>query len=455
MQKSMIMEIRSYMEAYKMLRPGDRVIAAVSGGADSVCLLWALQKIAPEFPAFLRVVHVHHGLRGTEADRDERFVEELCRKLGIPFQTVRCNAAEYARDHGMSTEEAGRVLRYEALEQAAECWEKETGAVSDCPVKIAVAHHREDSAETVLHNLLRGSGLRGLSGIRPVQGRLIRPLLSVSREEICAWLEAEGVSWCEDSTNQSEEYTRNVIRRRILPLMRETVNQRAEENILRAADIMAQADRYLEQQAERVWEEGGRQEPENRHAELENRCADPESRQNPEGSCSQIFAEIDGKLFLQQEEIIQTYLLRRMLDVTAPGWKDITSRHFAALAALARNQAGSRLDLPCGLAAEKTYETLRIFRKNTNEKNAEKGKRISLERRYITADGTLCLELEIPEERIQICTLSREKAGEIPKNQYTKWFDYDKIKNMLSYRHRRPGDFLTLEAAEKRPWPAV
>ena len=182
MQKSMIMEIRSYMEAYKMLRPGDRVIAAVSGGADSVCLLWALQKIAPEFPAFLRVVHVHHGLRGTEADRDERFVEELCRKLGIPFQTVRCNAAEYARDHGMSTEEAGRVLRYEALEQAAECWEKETGAVSDCPVKIAVAHHREDSAETVLHNLLRGSGLRGLSGIRPVQGRLIRPLLSVSRE---------------------------------------------------------------------------------------------------------------------------------------------------------------------------------------------------------------------------------------------------------------------------------
>ena len=232
--------------------------------------------------------------------------------------------------------------------------------------------------------------------------------------------------------------------------MRETVNQRAEENILRAADIMAQADRYLEQQADRVWEEGGRQEPENRHAELENRCADPESRQNPEGSCSQIFAEIDGKLFLQQEEIIQTYLLRRMLDVTAPGWKDITSRHFAALAALARNQAGSRLDLPCGLAAEKTYETLRIFRKNTNEKNAEKGKRISLERRYITADGTLCLELEIPEERIQICTLSREKAGEIPKNQYTKWFDYDRIKGALSVRTRESGDYLMIAGGKRK-----
>ena len=93
MQKSIVTEIRSYMKIYEMLRPGDRVIAAVSGGADSVCLLWALQKIAPELPAFLRVVHVHHGLRGEEADRDERFVEDLCRKLEIPFQTVRCNAA--------------------------------------------------------------------------------------------------------------------------------------------------------------------------------------------------------------------------------------------------------------------------------------------------------------------------------------------------------------------------
>ena len=102
MQKSIVTEIRSYMKIYEMLRPGDRVIAAVSGGADSVCLLWALQKIAPELPAFLRVVHVHHGLRGEEADRDERFVEDLCRKLEIPFQTVRCNAAEYAKDHGLS-----------------------------------------------------------------------------------------------------------------------------------------------------------------------------------------------------------------------------------------------------------------------------------------------------------------------------------------------------------------
>lgn len=436
MQKSMVKKIRSYMEAYEMMRPGDRIIAAVSGGADSVCLLWTLQKIAPELPAFLRVVHVHHGLRGAEADRDERFVEELCGKLGIPFQTVRCNAAEYARIHGMSTEEAGRVLRYEALEEAAERWEREAAA-SDCPVKIAVAHHREDSAETVLHNLLRGSGLRGLSGIRPVQGRLIRPLLSVSREEICAWLDAEGVSWCEDSSNQSEAYTRNVIRRRILPMMREAVNQKAEENILRAADIMAQADRYLEKQADLVWEKGGR---------LLQNGGEAES----EGGRSPVFAEIDSKLFLQQEEIIQTYLLRKMLDVTAPGWKDITSRHFSALTALACNRAGSRLDLPCGLSAEKTYEALRIFRKNTNKKTAEEEKPVSLEKRYMRAGEALCLELEIPAESLRICTFSREKAGEIPKNQYTKWFDYDKIKNMLSYRHRRPGDFLTLGDGGKK-----
>ena len=465
MQKSIVTEIRSYMKIYEMLRPGDRVIAAVSGGADSVCLLWALQKIAPELPAFLRVVHVHHGLRGEEADRDERFVEDLCRKLEIPFQTVRCNAAEYAKDHGMSTEEAGRVLRYEALEEAAKTWEKEAGADFDRPVKIAVAHHREDSAETVLHNLLRGSGLRGLSGIRPVQGRLIRPLLSVSREDICAWLESEGVSWCEDSTNQSEAYTRNVIRRRILPLMREAVNQKAEENILRAADIMAQADRYLEQQAERVWEQGGRlEQAENGKPEAdkpgaeggeskaeigESRAEERRPGKTEDGTC-RVSAEIDSGLFLEQEEIIQTYLLRRMLDAAAPGWKDITSRHFAALTALARNHAGSRMDLPCGLAAEKTYETLRIYRKSRSGKTAEEGSLLFTERRYIREGEELCLEVEISAERIQICTFSREKAGEIPKNQYTKWFDYDKIKNMLSYRHRRPGDFLVLAGGGKK-----
>lgn len=465
MQKSIVTEIRSYMKIYEMLRPGDRVIAAVSGGADSVCLLWALQKIAPELPAFLRVVHVHHGLRGEEADRDERFVEDLCRKLEIPFQTVRCNAAEYAKDHGMSTEEAGRVLRYEALEEAAKTWEKEAGADFDRPVKIAVAHHREDSAETVLHNLLRGSGLRGLSGIRPVQGRLIRPLLSVSREDICAWLESEGVSWCEDSTNQSEAYTRNVIRRRILPLMREAVNQKAEENILRAADIMAQADRYLEQQAERVWEQGGRlEQAENGKPEAdkpgaeggeskaeigESRAEERRPGKTEDGTC-RVSAEIDSGLFLEQEEIIQTYLLRRMLDAAAPGWKDITSRHFAALTALARNHAGSRMDLPCGLAAEKMYETLRIYRKSRSGKKAEEGSLLFTKRRYIREGAELCLEVEIPAERIQICTFSREKAGEIPKNQYTKWFDYDRIKGALSVRTRESGDYLMIAGGKRK-----
>jgi len=163
-----------------------------------------------------------------------------------------------------------------------------------------------------------------------------------------------------------------------------------------------------------------------------------------------VSAEIDSGLFLEQEEIIQTYLLRRMLDAAAPGWKDITSRHFAALTALARNHAGSRMDLPCGLAAEKTYETLRIYRKSRSGKTAEEGNLLFTKRRYIREGEELCLEVEIPAERIQICTFSREKAGEIPKNQYTKWFDYDKIKNMLSYRHRRPGDFLVLAGGGKK-----
>lgn len=435
MEKSMEEKIREYMNTWEMIRPGDRVIAAVSGGADSVCLLWALQKIAPELPAFLRVVHVHHGLRGEEADRDENFVRQLCESLGICFRTVHCNAALYAKEHGMSTEEAGRELRYKTFEEEALLWEKEErleGCLFEAlrPVKIAVAHHREDSAETVLFNLARGSGLRGISGIRPVQGRIIRPLLCTGREEICDWLRREGLSWCEDSTNQSEDYTRNVIRHRILPLMRERVNQRAEENILRAADMIAQADEYLEIQADKVWKEAG-----------------------STGCEEDFFAEIDCRIFLEQPEIIKNYLIRRMLDVIMVGWKDITGRHFAAIRELAAKQVGSRISLPCKMTAEKTYETLRIYKKKIAVKkspemlNGEKkeGRRLEIKGEY-----PLVIQTEIPVENLEINIFSREKAGEIPKNQYTKWFDYDKITDMLSYRRRCPGDFIMLSGGGKK-----
>ena len=401
----MLKKVRDYMREHEMTAPGDAVIVALSGGADSVCLLTVLKQLAtPEF--LLRAVHVHHGIRGAEADRDEAFAQKLCESLSVPLCVAYCHVPAYAAEHGLSEEEAGRILRYQVLEKEAGKWEQELPAGSR--VKIALAHHRDDNAETILHHLLRGSGLTGLAGIRPVQGRRIRPLLCVGREEIRAYLEAGHISWCEDSTNQSPDYTRNRIRSQVLPLLKTAVNEQAEEHILQAGQIIGQADAYLRQQAEEIWQEAvcGREED---------------------------LAAIPLTAFARQPEILKTYLIRHMLDQLHPGWKDIGSRHFTAIAELAGKPVGSRLDLPGGLMARTGYETLEIVRKTEREVSVktESG-----------ADGEIHGRQTVPE--LHMTVFSRQKDQEIPKNQYTKWFDYDKIKGTLSVRTRRRGDYLIL-----------
>lgn len=401
----MLKKVRDYMREHEMTAPGDAVIVALSGGADSVCLLTVLKQLAtPEF--LLRAVHVHHGIRGAEADRDEAFAQKLCESLSVPLCVAYCHVPAYAAEHGLSEEEAGRILRYQVLEKEAGKWEQELPAGSR--VKIALAHHRDDNAETILHHLLRGSGLTGLAGIRPVQGRRIRPLLCVGREEIRAYLEAGHISWCEDSTNQSLDYTRNRIRSQVLPLLKTAVNEQAEEHILQAGQIIGQADAYLRQQAEEIWQEAvcGREED---------------------------LAAIPLTAFARQPEILKTYLIRHMLDQLHPGWKDIGSRHFTAIAELAGKPVGSRLDLPGGLMARTGYETLEIVRKTKREVSVktESG-----------ADGEIHGRQTVPE--LHMTVFSRQKDQEIPKNQYTKWFDYDKIKGTLSVRTRRTGDYLIL-----------
>ena len=401
----MLKKVRDYMREHDMTAPGDAVIVALSGGADSVCLLTVLKQLAtPEF--LLRAVHVHHGIRGAEADRDEAFAQKLCESLSVPLCVAYCHVPAYAAEHGLSEEEAGRILRYQVLEKEAGKWEQELLAGSR--VKIALAHHRDDNAETILHHLLRGSGLTGLAGIRPVQGRRIRPLLCVGREEIRAYLEAGHISWCEDSTNQSPDYTRNRIRSQVLPLLKTAVNEQAEEHILQAGQIIGQADAYLRQQAEEIWQEAvcGREED---------------------------LAAIPLTAFARQPEILKTYLIRHMLDQLHPGWKDIGSRHFTAIAELAGKPVGSRLDLPGGLMARTGYETLEIVRKTEREVSVktESG-----------ADGEIHGCQTVPE--LHMTVFPRQKDQEIPKNQYTKWFDYDKIKGTLSVRTRRTGDYLIL-----------
>lgn len=266
---ALMLEIKRYIGANQLIRPGDGVVVGLSGGPDSVFLLYALHTLQHRMGFTLRAVHVHHGIRGAEADRDEAFSEKLCAKLDIPFQAVHVAAPAYAAQHGLSLEEAARILRYEALEAARQQLGQtlaarpsnspepsaleapspsqpvRTSAAPSAPAAwIAVAHHLDDQAETVLHNLVRGAGLRGLAGMENRRNHVIRPLLSIKREDILKWLKQNDIPYVTDSTNADPHYTRNRIRSTVLPELRE-INPEASAHIAHSAALLREADAYF------------------------------------------------------------------------------------------------------------------------------------------------------------------------------------------------------------------
>lgn len=269
---ALTLEIKRYIEKNQLIRPGDGVVVGLSGGPDSVFLLYALHTLQTRMGFTLRAVHVHHGIRGAEADRDEAFSAELCAKLAVPFQAVHVAAPAYTAQQGLSLEEAARILRYEALETARQQLAQALAAArsSDSPATIAdspshlpdapsmrgltatsapaawiaVAHHLDDQAETVLHNLVRGAGLRGLAGMENRRNHVIRPLLSIKREDILKWLEQNKIAYVTDSTNADPHYTRNRIRSTVLPELRE-INPEASVHIAHSAALLREADAYF------------------------------------------------------------------------------------------------------------------------------------------------------------------------------------------------------------------
>lgn len=237
-------KVETTIRRHALLAPRESVLVAVSGGPDSVALLHILLELRSSWGWELAVAHVHHGLRGQDAEEELRFVEAMTRSSGLEFLCRRV-APGSLRGTGRSLQEAARVARYELLEQMREEFRA---------TRIALGHQADDQAETVIAALIRGAGLRGLAGMPYARGHLVRPLLDVGREELLHYLGQLGIPFRQDPSNQDPRYLRVRIRQEALPLMRERLNPRIREVLCRTARLCALEEEFLSQRAESIWE---------------------------------------------------------------------------------------------------------------------------------------------------------------------------------------------------------
>lgn len=242
-------EIRERIKSLDFLDNGDQIILALSGGPDSACLFYALNQMKSEFDLSINCVHVNHGLRGKASDADEYFVRSICKKYNCNLRVVSADIKKLASERKLSTEEAGRIVRYQSFYEEAEKVFKHTGKSP----KILIAHNMDDQAETILFRIIRGTGITGIKAMQKVEMtaagfKIIRPLLDVSKRDILKALDTENFSYCKDNTNELPIYARNKIRLDIIPAM-ESINPALKEAVIRLGDIAREQEDFLDRKA--------------------------------------------------------------------------------------------------------------------------------------------------------------------------------------------------------------
>lgn len=406
----MIEQVFHYINEYHMILPDDAVVAGISGGADSVCLLFVLKELQKKIPFRLLTVHVNHGIR-KEAGEDEAYVKNLCEQWNIPFYAIHADVELMAKEQGISTEEAGRNLRYESFQKILRDEEPEAWKQGKC--KIAVAHNQNDRAETVLFNLCRGTGLQGLGSIQPVRGMVIRPVLCLERQQIEDFLREKNLSYCTDCTNEENEYTRNRIRNIILPCIQREISPNAVSHMNHAAELVSEAQEFLMKESRKAFERVLISKEKNK-------------------------LEVSVPGLLKEDRYIRSQVFLFLMEELVPGRKDITKEHVEALSKLILTPGSRRLDLPYGICAQKEYDRLFLFFRKDRKTEAEK----KTETEVLKIPGTY----RIPSfGNLEFSMVSFQNKKEIPQNRYTKWFDYDKIKSRLMIRTRNAGDYLTID----------
>ena len=399
-------KVLNFIRENQLVKPGDKVVAGFSGGADSTALVTVLFELKELLQISLIAAHVNHGIR-EEAGDDADFTCTFCRERKIKYFLLEKNVPQIAAEGKLSGEEAGRIVRYDFFSQL---------VISEGADKIAIAHHQNDVAETFLHNIFRGSGLRGAGAIRPVRDNVIRPLLCVTRDEIEEYLKEKEISFCTDATNLENIHTRNKLRNKVIPYVEKEINSSAVEHIYRATKDFAMAEDYIRDQAFKVFEEV---------SEKDNNGI-----------------RIDLKKLANKPEIIKKYVVLRCFEILTPNRKDITARHVDAVMSLISSKEGtSRVDLPYNFTAIRSYEIMFLTENKDCNEFEKEDDQLVIKKLEIGQK----IKLNIP--RFGVATIdimSYNGKTSIPRDTYTKWFDCDRIQEVI-FRHRKPDDYICIE----------
>ncbi|MFA4924516.1 MAG: tRNA lysidine(34) synthetase TilS [Ignavibacteriaceae bacterium] len=235
--KSIEEKVLLFIAGEKLIAQNDKIVVGFSGGADSVFLLSFLKKFQKKFKLSLIAVHLNHNLRGEEADADESFCRNFCAELNIPILVRRKNVKAFAIKNKLSLEEAGREIRYKLFSEIA--------AKENC-TKIATAHHQSDNTETILLNLIKGSGLNGAAGIPARRGNIIRPLLAITKDEILSYLKAKKIPFQIDSSNEENDFQRNYLRNEIIPKLKENINPKLDKKLFNFSSSIKMVLNYVQ-----------------------------------------------------------------------------------------------------------------------------------------------------------------------------------------------------------------
>lgn len=379
-------KVRRTIEKYNLLENGDTVICAVSGGADSVCLLHLMQTLKYDYNLTVFVANVNHLIRGEESDRDSNFVKSVCKAADVKCFYREYDVKEIAKARKIGEEECGRILRYEFFDEIS----KELGGA-----KIATAHNLNDNAETVLFRMIRGSSAHGLSGISYKRENIIRPILDITRSEIEDYLVRNGISWCNDSTNALPVYARNKLRLKVFPELNSVVNN-AEKRIVSAAKLIGEDDMYL---------------------------------------CSLADTAISKCLFknyflLTEFNRYELPVKRRIISnlLSLWGMKEITADKIEDFIEYTEKESGKKFDINAESYAEKSYDRIYLRKRE----------------KAVTEEFTISGETSFTHEKfslnVKISTTYPTKAG-----NNTAVFDADKLSFPLRIRFRKKGDRMKLK----------